>query len=154
MARNSNGQFKRSHQIWDGSEWDDGYFDNRGRFRVYRSDYPRAFKDGYALRSHIVWWITTGQVVEKGMNIHHKDDNRTEDRFYNLQLLAHRAHTIKHHRNPPVVKVCGYCEKRFFRPAWKARTQRCCSHSCHSSLRWKESQCNAPVSEMSRNMTH
>lgn len=39
--------------VWDSTRWDDGYVDNRGRFRVKRPDCPRAYANGWALRAHL-----------------------------------------------------------------------------------------------------
>ena len=73
VIREANGTFKKRLQVWDGSNWDDGWHDNRGRFRVYRPDYPRAFSGGYALRAHVVWWLANGKPHPTGMILHHKN---------------------------------------------------------------------------------
>ena len=55
------------------ADWNNGWYDNRERFRVYRPDYPRAYSGGYALRAHIVWWLAHKECHPKGTNLHHKN---------------------------------------------------------------------------------
>ena len=56
ITHGPDGRFERKHYLWDGSDWDDGWKDNRGRFRVYRPDCPRQMGvEGHALRAHVVW---------------------------------------------------------------------------------------------------
>jgi len=93
----SNGKFKRSFRFWTPQNWDEGYFETRGYFRVFRPDYPGAYKDGSAKRSHIVYWLNTGHVIRKGEIIHHHNENTHDDCFSNLQLMKRDDH-MAHHR--------------------------------------------------------
>jgi hypothetical protein len=110
------GRFVRKHTLWTGENWDDGYTDHDGRFRVYRPDYPRAYTEGYALRAHVVWWINTGDVHNKSYDIHHKNLNRLDDIFENLDAVDHIEHGKVH--NPKTAKIvreflCSWCGKIF-----------------------------------------
>ena len=108
----------RKHQIWDGSNWNDGYIDNRSRFRVYRPDYPRAYAEGYALRYHVVWWLKTGKVHPKGTDLHHKNEVKIDDRFENLELMSHGKHTQHHCYLPEahLIRRCRNCNKEYSLP--------------------------------------
>jgi len=46
-ARGRDGKFERVHQRWSLDNFDDGYVDGDGRFRVYLPEHPRAAKNGY-----------------------------------------------------------------------------------------------------------
>lgn len=107
------GRFVRTRRAWTPKIWDDGCYDNRGRFRVYRPDCPRAYKGGYVLRAHAVWWLETGQVHPKGTNLHHINKIVDDDRFENLQLIDHGDHTRLHNSKPPLILVCDHCGKDF-----------------------------------------
>lgn len=110
----TNGQFVRSRtDVWTPKKWNDGYVDNRGRFRVYRPDYPRAYAMGYALRAHVVWWLHHGKVHPRGTNLHHKDENKLNDTLTNLQLIGHAEHT-RHHQFESFKVKCERCGKEFW----------------------------------------
>ena len=64
------GKFVKTAIIWTPETWDMGYVDNRGRFRVYRPDCPRAYASGYALRAHVIWWLKHGEPHTKNHDLH------------------------------------------------------------------------------------
>lgn len=128
------GRFIRQRNVyWDGSDWDDGYIDPKRRFRVYRPDYPRAYAMGYALRSHVVWWIANGE-IHKG-ELHHINGNTLDDRLENLKLMTNSAHQRHHKEQFPVECMCEYCGKAFTVPRWRIRSRvvRFCSQACYHS---------------------
>ena len=96
MSRNSSGCFLREHQAWTGANWDDGFVDNRGYFRVYSPAYPRAYADGNAKRSHVVWWLYTGDIFEADEVIHHANKNKLNDCIGNLECHKHGEHSKQH----------------------------------------------------------
>lgn len=140
--RSSTGMFLRQRPPWDPSRWDDGYADNKGRFRVYRPDYPRAYggsSKGYAKRSHVVWWLETGQVLPADHVLHHKNEDKLDDRFENLELKTHGQHTIEHCRKEPVVCLCRGCGRNFGIPQWQLNQGRghFCSQKCYHANKGK-----------------
>ena len=134
MKKGKDGRFVRIRKIWDGSEWNDGYKNNRGRFLVWRPDYPKCYDEGYALRYHVVWWLKTGEVIKKGYNLHHINHNKSDDRFENLELIKHNTHSKLHQitTNPT---ICETCSKFFFRANNRKRYKNnFCSHSCYTKF--------------------
>lgn len=127
-------QFRRYRHspVWDDARWDDGHIEYRpsgkGYMHVKRPDYPRCDRHGWAQRSHVVWWLRTGQVVPVGYNVHHRDDNSLNDRFYNLELLLHGEHTRLTVSKPRVELVCAACGVVFYR--LESRAGRFCSRPC------------------------
>lgn len=109
----SDGRFVRKRKIWDGTNWNDGYKDNKGRFRVYRPDYPRAYNEGYCLRTHVVWWLANGEPHPIGTNLHHRNGKKDDDRLENLEIYEHGSHTTHHCKLPDVFFVCEGCGKKF-----------------------------------------
>lgn len=115
--RDINGRFQRQRaHPWTPDRWDDGYEDADGRFRVYRPDYPRAYAEGYALRAHVVWWIEVGTVHPDGLDLHHKNEIKLDDRFDNLELMTHGEHSRRHKVSLSPFDCCG-CGSIFFKNA-------------------------------------
>lgn len=140
MNRNLNGTFSRQHNVWDGTNWNDGY-ENKGRFMVYRPDYPRAYKEGYALRAHVVWWLKTGKIHPKGKELHHKDQNKINDVFNNLTLLTKKQHDSLHaeERQKRVTLICDNCGMSFTQKQSRASrySAHFCSRACNCKHFWK-----------------
>lgn len=106
-----------------------------GRVVVFAKAFPGCHASGYALRSRIVWWINTGEVLKgEEVNLHHKNHDRTDDRFANLELIRHGEHS--HHHNAPRRRgrecACGACGTSFYVPKWRetGRNVQFCSMSC------------------------
>jgi len=133
LLRNDKGTFVRTRTIWTPECWDNGYIDNKGRFRVYRPDCPRAFKSGYALRAHVVWWLHHGQCHDKSEDLHHKDHNRLNDSIGNLEAKLRAEHMRHHHAKPLAIVICDGCCQEFYVPPWRIRQRvtRFCSQACY-----------------------
>lgn len=135
-VRGKDGKFARIRKHpWTETEWNDGYV-NRGRFRVYRPDYPRVYAEGYALRTHVVWWLHTGQVHPAGTNLHHKNGDRLDDRLENLEIIDHGLHSSLHNRQYHAF-VCQFCGEEFMVSGQRlasrrseGRTPKYCSQQC------------------------
>lgn len=108
------GRFKRTAVVWSFKKWSYGHLDSNGYFHVYKPDYPKAVMYGYAKRYHVVWWLKTGKTVPKGFVLHHKNEDKSDDRFSNLELLEHGEHTRRHCEKPLLQRVCHQCRKTFF----------------------------------------
>lgn len=137
------GKFKRIIRIWDDSSWDEGYFDNRGRFRVYRPDYPKSMKGGYAFRAHVVWWLAHSICPDEGIDIHHRNGDITDDGLENLESMVHGEHSKLH--NPGgremAILFCPHCQQEFKIPTWRIRCRwkagsktRYCSQDCYHAV--------------------
>jgi hypothetical protein len=133
MIRSADGTFKRIRPLWTPDRWNDGWIDNKGRFRVYRPDCPRAWSSGYALRAHVVYSLSTGVAHPDGTNLHHLNENRLDDRMVNLAVMDHGEHTIHHHSKPGIECVCKGCGQRFHVPKWRVDNGRAtfCSQECY-----------------------
>ena len=130
-----NGRFIRKHFVWTPDRWDDAkpHRLKKGlRFRVYRPDYPRADITGYAFRSHVVYWLATRHVVALDECLHHRNEDKTDDRLENLELLLHGEHTRRHCAKEPIRLSCEQCERDFRVPQWRLnqRETKYCSQLC------------------------
>jgi hypothetical protein len=134
------GSFKRVRtEPWAPDSWDDGYVDNKGRFRVYRPDFPKADKMGYAMRAHVVYWLATGSRHPDGAVLHHKNEDKLDDRLENLQVMTHGDHTRLHHAETHWF-VCAGCGQDFSktgdevaRRRSEGRLPKYCSLRCYHS---------------------
>jgi len=131
-SRNENGTFSRRNQLWSPENWDLGYMDKDGRFRVYRPDCPRSYSNGYALRAHVVWWLEHGKPHPANSDLHHKDGVKHNDHIENLELLTRSTHRKVHQENW-LYFICDHCKKEFKEHAWrtKSRVIRFCSQDCY-----------------------
>lgn len=129
--RSSDGSFARRMNLWTPANWDNGQINHKGYFVVYRPDYPRAWKNGYAPRYHVVWWLSTGTVPCE--DIHHKDHNKLNDRLENLETKSHAQHTADHFALPPILRRCRGCniEFVFYRRDNDPNRGRFCSQKCY-----------------------
>lgn len=112
--------FKKGHKrppdLWTFDSWDSGRIINKSGLRmlVYRPDYPKASPRGEALRSHIVWWLTHGEVVPDGYVIHHGNEKTLDDRPTNLAKMTDGEHSRHHHeKSPPIQMYCAQCGEKF-----------------------------------------
>jgi hypothetical protein len=120
-----------------------GYLNiNDGRVRLsVKKKYPGAQPSGgYALRSRIVWWLNTGEII-KGLkfNIHHKNGNRADDRFENLEKIDHADHSRQHNPFKLVARRCIRCSKQFQINGWRLKEKsrgKFCSQECYHASRF------------------
>lgn len=104
-------------------------------------EYPgKTYNNGNCLLHHLVWWQNTGDLVPVGFVLHHKNEDKFDNRFENLELLSNTAHCQKHGeaRHADLLLRCPVCAKEFTCPASKARMRQkrnadgnlCCSRQC------------------------
>jgi hypothetical protein len=95
MSSSQKNRFKEKlgpkHPRWKGGERLVG-----GYVYVYCPGHPRATMGCYVLRTILTVEKSTGDIVPRGMEIHHINTNRTDDRIENLMVLTHREHSIIH----------------------------------------------------------
>jgi len=133
--KDKDGKYKRIRKEWSIENFNDGYVDNKGRFRVYKPSHKRAYKGGYILRSIVAYEAYNNIEVEKFMDIHHKDHNKLNDSKDNLELIEHSKHTILHKTKPELLikKICKGCNITFKILPYRERAGRgiYCSSTCY-----------------------
>ena len=90
------------------------------------------------LEHHLVWWQNSGQVVPPGMVVHHKNEDKFDNKFSNLELLTKAEHASHHHIIKPWVWIfCVICKSGFLQKPNTHRaklrqnkTEFCCSRKC------------------------
>lgn len=112
-------------------------------------DYPGfKYRGRYVYEHQLVWWQRTGKLVPKGYVVHHKNKQRRDNRFRNLELKPSLTHTREHsqaRRVLPVILECPVCEKKFPIVARTYRYRRRqgqtkfrCSRSCQVRAQQRE----------------
>lgn len=80
-------------------------------------DYPgKRYRDKYVYEHHLVWWINTGSLVPEGFDVHHKNEEKRDNRFENLELKKHAEHSREHgyERHHGYTKLkCVFCSTEF-----------------------------------------
>ncbi len=113
-------------------------------------EYPgKTYNNRNCLLHHLVWWQNTGELVPPGHVLHHKNEDKFDNRFENLELLSAAKHA-SHHRHvtaptPPLVHlICPVCQTEFTRVPSQYRfkmtenpdRQLCCSRRCSVKRQW------------------
>ena len=80
-------------------------------------NYPGTkYRGKYIYEHHLVWWRRTGQLVPQGFLLHHKNRDKRDNRYRNLELQQVGAHTAEHNRErkqPDVTIPCAWCASDF-----------------------------------------
>ena len=89
-------------------------------------------KDGYVfvrnpknplkliLEHRLVMSNYIGRELTISEHVHHKNENKSDNRIENLELLSHGQHTTLHHKKEPKDKlmsivICEYCNNEFYK---------------------------------------
>ena len=137
-TRYPTGEYIRTRKLFSLENFEDGYVDNKGRFRVWLPEHPRAYESGYIFRSIAAYYFYHGVVVPEGSNIHHIDGNRLNDSRENLEMILHSEHTILSNTldTSDVTRTCKHCKKEFTIKRWRLNDKtrgQFCSQKCYHS---------------------
>ncbi len=138
--RDNTGTFIRTHKRFSLDNFDDGWIDNKGRFRVWLPEHQRAYEGGYILRSRIAYELYHDIEVLPEYDIHHKNGNKLDDSKKNLEMMSHSKHTSLTNapRNRDLCRYCNYCGNEFMISRHRLRESgrgRYCSQQCYRTSR-------------------
>lgn len=90
---------------------------------VAPAGYPgKRYRGRYAYEHQVVWWQNTGRCVRAGFLVHHKNDDKHDNRFVNLEEKTPSKHSKEHALPITYVALkCAYCNAEFSRPAQHVR---------------------------------
>lgn len=80
-------------------------------------DYPgKKYRDKYVYEHIYVWWKTTKVIPPDGYQVHHKNANKHDNRFENLEMI-HRSTHLRLHKSIgcETLLICCWCQKPFKR---------------------------------------
>src|SRR5258706_5923399 len=82
-------------------------------------DYPgKKYRGRYAYEHRVNWWKETGKNPDdvKGLQIHHKNENKHDNSDGNLESIDLVDHAKLHAKHKPIRKIiCENCGVEFFR---------------------------------------
>lgn len=101
-------------------------------------------KDGYIQLSQYNLLHRIVLLAPKGLHVHHKNEDKLDNRSVNLELITnsdhgkHHAHRLvayqKAHQKYPDVKKCVVCPATFQVNPRKRKRNKCCSLGCRQVL--------------------
>lgn len=71
---------------------------SEGYFLLKIPTHPKAYKNGYILEHRVVFESVIGFYLDSDVIVHHKNKNKKDNRFANLQLMDRGEHTKLHHK--------------------------------------------------------
>lgn len=109
-------------------------------------NYPgKRYRDRYCYEHQLVWWQNTREVPGPDELIHHKNEQKRDNRYENLEKITvakhKRHHGEKNHEAVAVTLVCPWCKKSFkaYGTDYRGRLKRSisgylfCSRSCQAT---------------------
>lgn len=115
------------------------FYSKEGRYRIIINKGPNAIYMNFA---RYLMCVHLGRILDESEQVHHKDENRTNDVIDNLEILSDVDHGKIHHGEKEFVDLtCCNCMKRFTRQkknhtsAMKREARVFCSHSCNAIFR-------------------
>lgn len=69
-----------------------------GYYYLHKPGHPTSDQDGYIKRANWIWFKNTGEYIKMPYFLHHKDEDKTNDKFENLQKTTRKEH-MKFHKN-------------------------------------------------------
>jgi hypothetical protein len=113
---------------------------------VAPDDYPgKRYRGKYAYEHRVVWWRNTGELPDESQVIHHINEDKTDNRFENLEVLSRVDHSSLHSEEyrTYVKMVCPCCGDEFIRSRNKTHLVKpnkatYCSRSCIGRMSGKD----------------
>jgi len=90
------GQLNRFSNPENHPRWKGGEIRHRGYTWIRAIGHPRANRHGYVKRAFLVVEDILGLIVPHEQELHHINQDKTDDRLINLAMLSHAEHSKLH----------------------------------------------------------
>ena len=142
LTRDELGRFKVVYKTWSLENFNEGFINSHGRFRVRLPSHHKANPYGWVNRSHAAYEAYhPDDIVTIEYVVHHVDENKLNDSKENLEKILHGEHTRLHclGKKKPWVNQhlkngenvnCEHCGKEFYRAPWETSAKNFCDRKC------------------------
>jgi len=86
--------FGKNNPAWRGGIWK-----NEGYIYIHKPGFPTANSKGYIKRANYIWFQHTKEIIILPLFLHHKNGNKEDDRFKNLQKTTRKEHMDIHRKD-------------------------------------------------------
>ena len=93
-------------------------------YRVIRRKGKNILEHRYIMEQHL------GRKLKRNEHVHHKNGDKQDNRFENLQLVTPKEHNKIHNEKLPKTKICKVCGKEFAPPVKHRGRNTICSKTC------------------------
>lgn len=88
---------KRTHKGWKNPAWKGGIWNHSsGYVYIWKPELSWANGKGYIKRANWIWFKKTGEIIKFPFILHHKNENKTDDRLNNLIKITRKEHINLH----------------------------------------------------------
>lgn len=75
-----------------------------------------------------------GRPLTRDELVHHKNEDRFDNRDDNLEVMTHQQHSEHHNQKHPKTRLCDICEREYAPHPTKRARSRTCSRGCFREL--------------------
>lgn len=93
-----------------------------GYYEIFQPQHPLAKKNGYIREHRMIAW-DAGILTDPSLEVHHKNEIKTDNRIENLEVTTHAEHTSKHWKGS-------------IRPKWSNERRKAKSEAMKGNHNW------------------